>query len=336
MNLAQLDQSLRQFSVHEHNYLDQLKSEFNLKDEQAVFDNFDMIQKKSHNAYTPSSVTHLNLFDFKKNSRFLNVTTHSHDYIEMNYVYSGRITQFVNGHELTLHRGDIIILDTQVQHSVLMPGPKDIMLAFRFSVKYFIENFFREFNADNLLGEFLLKSIYESQKYNRLLNFNINDESEIRNLLQLLIIEFIEGSEQAQSVENNYILAIFTLLQRKYKTEHFENELGEYLHQYKSISNYLESHYQTATLKEMGHEMGYSPAYLSNLIKRVIGRNFSDLLLEIRLKNALILLQGTNLSINSICEQCGFSNTSFFYRKFKIRYNCTPKKYRINNQISHR
>lgn len=332
MKFVDLDAYLHTLSPHEHDYINFLMQEFNLSSEQEVLGSFNNIQSQSKNIYIPSDIIHLKLFDCKKNSRFLNVAEHRHDYIEMNYVYSGCITQTVNGRQMVLKQDDLLILDTQVQHSVLMPGKNDIMLAFRFSVDYFTQNFFREFKADNLLGEFLLKSIYESQEYNRLLSFNIKNDPTIKYLLRLLIIEFINQGLEAESLENNYILAIFTLLLRKYERENLNiaNTVNKeaFAQRYYKIVTYLEENYKTATLTSMANVFGYSPAYLSILIKRITQQTFSSLLLSIRLKNTLLLLQNTELPITEICHESGFTNINYFYKNFEKRYGNTPRQYR--------
>lgn len=331
MNNKDLDSYLYNFTEHEKNYILKLKNEFNLKTVTEVFKNFDYIQQHSNNTYIPNSITHLKLFDCKKNSRFLNVAEHRHDYIEMNYVYSGNIIQTVNEKRMTLHQDDLIILDTQVKHSVLMPGQNDIMLAFRFSIEYFTQNFFREFKSDNLMGEFLLKSIYERQKNNRLLSFNIKDNPDIKYLLRLLTIEFIGTELETDSLKNNYILSIFNLLLRKFEKENFSGKTStnnSKIQHYSQIVVYLEKNYQTVTLKKMSRDFGYSAAYLSNMIKNVTHQTFSSLILDIKLKNVLVLLKQTSLPISQIYPKCGFSNANYFYAKFEKKYGNTPKKYR--------
>ena len=47
-----------------------------------------------------------------------------------------------------------------------------------------------------------------------------------------------------------------------------------------------------------------------------------------QLSNAADMLTGTELSIKEICQQCGFSNMIYFYRKFKQKYGKTPAVFR--------
>lgn len=48
---------------------------------------------------------------FNKQTRFGMVPLHRHNYIEMNYVYSGTCVQEINGQTVEMHTGDVTILD---------------------------------------------------------------------------------------------------------------------------------------------------------------------------------------------------------------------------------
>ena len=46
-----------------------------------------------------------------------------------------------------------------------------------------------------------------------------------------------------------------------------------------------------------------------------------------RLVRALVLLE-MNLSLDEVCESCGFHSANYFIRCFKHKYGHTPAKYR--------
>ena len=65
---------------------------------------------------------------FNKQTRFGMVPLHRHNYIEMNYVYSGTCVQEINGQTVEMYTGDVTILDRDVVHRVLPTGENDILL----------------------------------------------------------------------------------------------------------------------------------------------------------------------------------------------------------------
>lgn len=251
----------------------------------------------------------------------------------MNYVYSGTIFQTINSSEtLILKKNDLIILDTQVSHSIDMAGKYDILLAFRLPKEYFNKIFFKDFTTKNMINDFLLKSLYESHKYNRYLLFNIDENEHIKYLLLSLVNEFISDNVESELVKHHYMSIIFSELIRLYNESESEKDYQnkKSLKIYGEIVNYLEQNYKNVTLTNMADFFGYHPNYLSTLIKAKTTQSFSELLLSIRLKNAALLLQNTSLTISAICEEIGLSNSKYFYCNFRKKYDCTPKEFRKN------
>ena len=46
----------------------------------------------------------------RPHSRFVEFPEHRHNYVEMMYVVQGNITHIIEGKELTLHKGDVLML----------------------------------------------------------------------------------------------------------------------------------------------------------------------------------------------------------------------------------
>lgn len=71
-----------------------------------------------------------------------------------------------------------------------------------------------------------------------------------------------------------------------------------------------------------------SPCYLSHLYKSTTGEALSGYINRKRLERAEELLKSTTLSVKEISWTCGFSQESYFIRKFKERFGVTPKAHR--------
>ncbi|MDE5597397.1 MAG: helix-turn-helix transcriptional regulator, partial [Lachnospiraceae bacterium] len=56
--------------------------------------------------------------------------------------------------------------------------------------------------------------------------------------------------------------------------------------------------------------------------------NFKELLQQRKLQQAAYLLSQTPLSVEQIMENIGYDNSSYFYRKFRDKYGCSPRTYR--------
>ena len=56
------------------------------------------------------------LVTVRPHSRFVHFPEHKHNYVEIMYVVQGSITHYIEGKELTLQKGDILLLNQHVVH----------------------------------------------------------------------------------------------------------------------------------------------------------------------------------------------------------------------------
>ena len=62
--------------------------------------------------------------------------------------------------------------------------------------------------------------------------------------------------------------------------------------------------------------------------QQITGKNFSEILTELRLEEAKKLLRSSNLKISQVAEQIGYPNLQYFIRVFTGQMNMTPAEYR--------
>ena len=95
-----------------------------------------------------------------------------------------------------------------------------------------------------------------------------------------------------------------------------------------NLLDYIELNISTVTLESLAATFHYTPNYLSALIKEHYGRNFKDIVTDIRLRNAAELLKTSDDNMAEIAEQAGYADKSYFHRVFKARYGMTPVEFR--------
>jgi len=92
---------------------------------------------------------------------------------------------------------------------------------------------------------------------------------------------------------------------------------------------YLREHYrEELTLQKVAGELHVSPIYLGRLFKAETGDYFSDYLNGLRLEEAKRQLAETRLKASEIATRCGFSDSNYFFRKFKMKVGLSPTEYR--------
>ena len=92
---------------------------------------------------------------------------------------------------------------------------------------------------------------------------------------------------------------------------------------------YMEEHYQEKlTLNKVADQIYVSQWHLSKLLNKQEGKNFSEILNQIRINKAKELLKDPALRIVDIAEQVGFMDVAHFSRVFKKTAGVSPNEYR--------
>jgi len=89
-----------------------------------------------------------------------------------------------------------------------------------------------------------------------------------------------------------------------------------------------ERYNEKLTLEYISREIGCSKYYLSRQFKADTGMAIHGYLILFRISKARVLLQNTNLTVENIAEEIGFSCVSNFIRTFAEYENVTPYQYR--------
>ncbi len=88
-------------------------------------------------------------------------------------------------------------------------------------------------------------------------------------------------------------------------------------------------------LKEVASNLGYSPAYLTNLVRQKTGCTVKQWIIERRMNKARQLLLDTEKAIAQIASDTGYTDTGYFIRQFKQLHGTSPNRWR-NNPKNHR
>ncbi len=82
------------------------------------------------------------------------------------------------------------------------------------------------------------------------------------------------------------------------------------------------------SLQNLSDKFNISAGYLSTLFKKEVGMTLTDYVNQKRIDHAILLLNATNLQIQTVSSSCGFHDINYFTRTFKKLKGMTPKKYR--------
>jgi len=95
------------------------------------------------------------------------------------------------------------------------------------------------------------------------------------------------------------------------------------------VFEFIELNYhQSIRLKEVAQAVGYSSAYLTDLVRRLTGKTVNNWIIERRIAEASTLLLETNYSVDEIALKVGYQNINHFYCQFRDYYKNTPRAWR--------
>lgn len=93
-----------------------------------------------------------------------------------------------------------------------------------------------------------------------------------------------------------------------------------------------ENYDRALTLEELSTLVHLNKSYLVRLFRKETGQTPIDYLTRFRLSQAQRLLASTDLKVAETARQCGFESASYFIRRFRMAYGCTPEQYRMRKE----
>ena len=96
-----------------------------------------------------------------------------------------------------------------------------------------------------------------------------------------------------------------------------------------TILSFLSEHYsENLTLAHIAAQVHMNSSYVSRLLKQRTGKTFTQLLLEIRIEHAKVLLLTTYYRVYQIAESVGIENAKYFSQVFRQYTGQTPTAFR--------
>ena len=252
-------------------------------------------------------------------------------YVEIMYVAQGSITHCIEGKELVLHKGDVLMLNQQVVHSIKRADYQDIGINF-IALPEFFEIPLSMLGEENVLARFVTGVFRQKDPVSHYLLFRLQENEQVENLMENMVESMLHGYAD-EDIINQYSMGIVFL----YLLNHLENLSHNSSMDYKetvvqAVLGYINSDCKNASLTRIAEETHQSMTTLSKLIKEKTGYNFQELLQRKRFQMAEHLLMDTDLTIEEIALDVGYENQSYFFKQFKNRYGVTPRRYRIENK----
>lgn len=176
--------------------------------------------------------------------------------------------------------------------------------------------------------------------------FNQHPKEAMASLRAMVRVVAVRAGLSIVTVDE--ILSKYTNLMREAKSaaesvkliESFQIEMTQAIREYRShvpqcspfmknVTEYIILNYNTdLTLSGLADKFRISPSYLSHSFKREINKGVREFIEEIRVSNACLFIENTDMNISQVGYAVGYLDSNYFTKVFKKRMNITPSAYR--------
>lgn len=249
---------------------------------------------------------------------------HTHDFIEIVYVLSGSAIQYVDGQVFEARHGDMIFLNYGSTHSF---DAEEVFeyINICFSPETMGKTVITSQNAFSLLSLTAFDEMRNESEGGKISFFG-SERRDIEELLFAMLKEYKEKQSAWHTVMENYLNILITRMLRKTEVGAQSEEVGDV---WKELSDFIDANLQTElSLSALASKCFYNPSYFSRAFKEKFSVSPGEYITRKRLERAKQLLCETDLSVDEIGRQSGFSDRSRFYYAFSKYGGMTPGDYR--------
>ncbi len=250
---------------------------------------------------------------------------HSHDYVEIIYMYQGTKINIINNESVVLNKGDNLFMTQNCKQENLPSSEQDIAVNF-IVLPHFFEKALKMLDSEeSLLHSFIIQCLRGDNGKSSYLHFRVSDVLPVQNLIENLIWNLLDDRQEQRNInETTMGLILLQLLSHIDDLDYNGDDSSLIFH----VLKYIEAHFANGSLTELSQMLFYDFNALSKQIKKLTGKTYTELVQEKRMSHACFLLESTNLGISEISQLIGYENISYFHRVFRKFHSMSPKKYR--------
>lgn len=262
----------------------------------------------------------------RKHARFMEYPKHRHNYLELMYVYSGKMTHHIENKAIVINQGELLLLNQNIEHSIEYCNEDDII--FNFIIRpEFLEFLATMIEDENEINQFIFNALYSMENNGEYLVFKMAQIARIRNDVESIITALYQSETTTLTLKLLVGLLLSDLMYYPETIETFSANSFD-LVVLSGIYKYIETNYQNATLRELSQKISQPDYKICKIVKKMTGKTFKALVQDVRLNKAAILLRTTDLPVASIINEVGYDNMTYFYKIFTQKYGTKPKDYR--------
>jgi AraC-like DNA-binding protein len=277
--------------------------------------------------------------EYKENLLECPIGKHRHSFFELVYMTKGTGIQHVNQHQMPYYPENLfLVMPHDVQFTEIEEPTTFLFIRFN---SLFLEGQKTRSDHGNL-GDWVRKLEYIYHNTTHMAGCILRDKNDkplFRALIEGLIREYVSQQEFHREIVQQLINTIITVVARNISLSLPErNEQASPLSM--DILDYIHQHiYSPNELKagKIAAHFNISLSYISEYFKKQTGESLQQYIISYKLKLVETRLQYSDMRMNEIVSELGFTDESHLNRTFKKYKGMSPssfrKKTRINTQL---
>ena len=246
---------------------------------------------------------------------------HWHPCAEVIYLKSGEAKLFLSERWETLHAGDAVFIPTGALHCCHCSMPDACRVVLGFDERALL--------SESTLPIFLGEQLAPTD------NPLIFHGGEVASLLNQATMLPKDATASARIAQRIFIETVFLTMLRIWEGKGYIAQKHSLSPLSDAVENMIAENYSEALrASDVVKKLNVSYSNMAATLRRERGMSFEELLLLYRIEASKRLLLTTDKSTTEIALEVGFTDSSYFIKKFRIATSTTPHQYRLHNRVT--
>lgn len=267
--------------------------------------------------------------DLKKRSDSPDLYAHFHDYVELLYLYDGKLRVWLNGKEYAFNEGELIIINSKESHRLESAAPESRYYVIKFNPEILWAS-----NGSAKETRYVLPFLNSSSTHPRVFPASFVSEAGIGALVADAVSAWKNRTVGYELLLRGDVLKIFGHVVGCLSDLGVEIKYtvgsGSLYGIMDNIIDYVNKNFTSCDERELAKRYKVSYSYFSRTFKQMMNMSFKEYINYLRINEAQRLLLTTGKSITDISMEMGFSSPSHFINVFRRHMGRAPKQYRKN------
>jgi len=257
---------------------------------------------------------------------------HTHDFVEICYVYEGSGFHELGGREWRVSKGDLFLINYDDAHAFYRGAADETLRTYNILFKpgFLDENLLPFHDFSSLTMSYLFKGDWDDDLVRADLRLPAADQKKFDQLIVRMHREYTQRQEGYHSIIRAHMIELIVRIMRGFnKRVHGEPMQTGKAASIEAALRHLETHYnEPVHLVDLARKSFVSKNYFCRLFKETTGVTVSQYTQQVRIEEAAKMIKESDASIAAIASEVGFTDYKAFYLAFRRHKGLSPNAYR--------